>query len=220
MEMNKELIQSIIRARLQRRIKDISFASHFGLKEIYIAGNSLNRMTPNDFDVFPVNAEDFLTAQNLENNISKTKNATTIKYNGHIIQFCNYHHHSLKDLVESFDFAHIKVGAKIVDNSVQDIYMSEDYITSQVTENSYYTGSSFPLSSLIRLFKYKERGNISGKQYVTETLKIVADIAQRGFVDYDDFKNQIDAVDLGLVPEDMQGCQDVLLKLFESLKRR
>jgi len=48
-------------------------------------------------------------------------------------------------------------------------------------------------------------------------LTILHDIVDRGFADYNDFKNQLDAVNLGLVPEDLDGCKDILRKLFDVL---
>ena len=56
--------------------------------------------------------------------------------------------------------------------------------------------------------------------YLMETLKVLRDIVSRGFTDYEDFKDQLDAVDLGLLPEDIKQLDnDVLMDLFELLRK-
>lgn len=40
---------------------------------------------------------------------------------------------------------------------------------------------------------------------------------KRGVSDYDDFKDQLDAVDLGLAPEDLKGIGDVIKQLYVRL---
>ena len=90
-----------------------------------------------------------------------------------------------------------------------------------VTEKSYFTSSDYPLSSLIRLQKYVERGKFAGKSWIWDAIKILTAIIRRGFEDYEDFKDQLDAVDLGLLPEDFQGADNggVLADFFELLRR-
>lgn len=219
--MTNAKVENIIKSRLEERLKDIDFSElKPGLTEVYVAGNSLNKLSPNDFDVFPVSPGDF---DNLIFDkavlLSKTRNATTVKYEDKVIQFCNYHYPSLKKLVDSFDFAHIKIGARVKNNYVEELYMSEDYKIARLTEGSYYTKSEYPTSSLVRLFKYERRGDFSGNRHIIEALKILTDISIRGFKSYDDFKDQLDAVDLGLVPEDLDGCSDIFLNFYDAFSK-
>lgn len=44
------------------------------------------------------------------------------------------------------------------------------------------------------------------------------DIIKRGVSDYQDFKDQLDAVDLGVAPEDFQGLESVIKELYVRLK--
>jgi chromosomal replication initiation ATPase DnaA len=55
-------------------------------------------------------------------------------------------------------------------------------------------------------------------------LKIVHDIIERGFKGYEDFKDQLDAIDLGMVPDDIEQLQtkegtDMLRNLFKLLAK-
>lgn len=80
-----------------------------------------------------------------------------------------------------------------------DIAWYDAWVEYRITRQSTYTGSEYPLSSLIRLNKYVKRDIIKGKSYTIEVLKILNDIIKRGYTDYRDFKNQLDAVDLLLL---------------------
>lgn len=208
--------KQVINNRVEKRIDKIKFdVATLTLGEgYYIAGNSLNRGKPNDYDLYPVRAGGFegvieqATSPKLSNNyavLSRTKNAVTIKVlsSGVILQFCNYYKPNIEQLVDSFDFAHVKLGAKITINiedynsyEIEGLFISPDYIEAKLQDTTFYTGSEFPLGSLMRLFKYEKRGDLVGKQYMGETIKILRDILARGYEDYNDFKDQLDAIDL------------------------
>ncbi len=188
-----------------------------GITRVFVAGNSLNRDSPNDIDLFPVEQGDFLGIDK-KGLIVETKNARTYKYKEQVIQLCNYHHASLYELVESFDYAHIQVGAYISNVSskkISDLYGSQAWFDSHALQTTWFTGSEYPLSSLIRSTKYIRQGAFSGKAYIPEILKILIAIIRRGFKDYPDFKDQLDAVDLGLVDKDLAGVD--LKELYRLL---
>jgi hypothetical protein len=219
-----EEIKESIRRRARKRVP-IQFIREHICKEFYIGGNSLNKMSPNDIDVFPVNDNDFSISPFSESSkvgleiICKTKNATTthIRYKGEYftIQFCNYYHESLESLVNSFDFSHIQVGLHVQNDHLysSNVYFTDDYLKSKAIESTEYTKSDYPLSSLIRLIK-------SGKSYIFSMIKIINDIIDRGFIDYNDFKDQLEAVDLGLLPEKFEDVElKDLWELFNLLKK-
>jgi hypothetical protein len=234
----KGKIQQAVCARIRRRLAELP-TDTMTLSEFYIGGNSLNRDEPNDIDLFPVGESDFgdLWYQPTEGElsvqkagyvwgwerVSRTRNAVTLDMDGTPVQFCSYHHKSLEDLVESFDFAHIKVGAHVKRHGkskkydVQSVYISDDYVAARGMETTYYTGSDYPMSSLIRLVKYGARGLYPGRAYVGDVLHILGDILRQGVRDYDDFKDQMDAVDLGLVPEEMNVDSDLVAELYDML---
>lgn len=183
-----------------------------GLTEYYIAGGCF-QMEVIDYDLFPVNKNDFdCIKSKLQKYIEfESKNAITIYYFGIRIQFCKYFHNSLKELVDSFDFSHCQIGAKIKNDIVDEIYYSENYAVWKFTNEDSYIHSEYPLSSLIRTFKYKDR--FLNKNYKKIVIQILTDIIQRGYKDYDDFKDQLDAIDLGYIKEEEEA-----LNLFHILK--
>ena len=223
--------------RAEKRVPGWVIAFLLDNNDFIVAGNSLNRDKPNDFDVYPDESSDFdfdsirENCESLKDRchiICETKNSMTVSADGNILQFCKYKKDSLEDLIESFDFAHCQIGVHFcaretdtcgVDNPVcDDVYWTDDWLKSKAIESTYYTGSEYPLSSLIRLVKYHNRGMFAGNSYKYEMLKILNDIIERGYKDYDDFKDQMDSVDLMLLSEDNIG--NIAWKLYNTLSHR
>ncbi len=224
--MDLEKIEDIIEKRAGIIIWTIQKDIDIRDTEFYIAGNSLNGLQRStDVDIFPSDTKnnDKLLELFKDYEIYRTKNAVTYSLKGKIIQICNYIFPTLKELVYSFDYSHIQVGARIEDCAVLEVCFTDEYIESRIIGNTEYLGSNYPLSSLIRAFKYKEHKEISKGRMIYSILSALADIVERGFKDYADFKDQLDAVDLGLLPEDFEefmGREDKLKKLFELLERK
>lgn len=184
------------------------------ISDYYMAGGCFHKVI-HDYDIFPINKDDFnkITDKLIDYVVFKSKNAITVRYNDITVQFCKYHHNSLKELVDSFDFAHCQIGAEINNfTQVEDTYASQNYIDWKMTEEDVYTGSEYPLSSLIRTYKYKD--NFLGRNYKRETVQILIDLIKRGFEDYQDFKDQLDAIDLAYMEDN-----DKLRELFELLRK-
>lgn len=180
-----------------------------GIKQFYIGGNSLNVESiddVNDVDLFPVEGR-FKIEWETSHILSDTRNATTVDFITVVVQFCNYEHESLEDLVNSFDFSHIQVGAKVLLDgnrvTVQKVYHTDAWLQSRALGVTEFVGSEYPLASLMREGKYYARGWGERRDHIGNVLKILAAIKKRGFKNYEDFKDQLDAVDLGLLPEDM-----------------
>lgn len=227
-------INDYIFKRLKRNV-DFTWLAFLLEDDFYIAGNSLNSSNPNDIDIFPASKNQFdgvyrkvNKASELDKILSDTKNAITVKHNGTIYQFCNYYHESLEKLVLSFDFSHIQIGIKIkldrdfTENVKYELFMSDEYKNSKIIGDTQYSKSEYPLSSLIRTFKYFKRGDFSGKSYIVSVISIITDIVERGFKDYEDFKDQLDAVDLGLLPDDLElfkPWDNTLKHLYNSLTK-
>ena len=211
-------IDSVIRSRANKIIKTVPVLEKLSF---YLAGGCLSGDNYNDIDIFPINNEGFDFDKILDkpiDTVSQTKNATTVRINGKIIQFCNYKKSSLDELVNSFDFAHIQVGCKIIKGRVQEIFYSNQFKVAKVIENSEYIKSEYPLSSLIRILKYFKREKLTKTSAISSIIRIVKDIYTRGFENYEDFKDQIDAVDLGLVPDEFNDLSIPELKeLYELL---
>lgn len=194
------------------KLKDLMEKAN--IKRYYMAGGCFQKIV-HDIDLFPVNPNDFdgINHDLKDYIVFSSVNAITVKYNDLVIQFCRYYHNSLKELVDSFDFAHCQIGAKI-DNETQVVehYFSDAYLDWKLTDEDTYTGTQYPLSSLIRSYKYKE--TFLEKNYKKVAVKILIDIIKRGFLNYKDFKDQLDAIDLAYVEDN-----DELMGLFELLRK-
>jgi hypothetical protein len=228
--MNTEKINDII----VRRAYKLNFENIYKLidnRPFILAGGSLCGDKVNDFDIYPAAWNEFSTkdiekkiAENKDEIVKKvklismTKNAMTLNVDGQTVQFCNYKKDTLKELVDSFDFAHIKVGIRFDGCNepphADGVYFADDFVLANVEKATYYTGSEYPTSSLIRIFKYAIRGKFEKRNYVRSVLKILSDIVKRGFVDYKDFKDQMDAIDLGLA--EYKGAYE----LYDEMRRR
>lgn len=215
-------IEDIIKERASSRADLIKkFMDELQVNNYIIAGSSLNK-TYNDIDIFPVKGNDWscFKETNKAIIIGKTPNAVTLRYEGIKIQLCNYSKNTLEELVKSFDYTHVQVGAEIKNDLISKVFFTEDYIISQFENNSIYKKSEYPLSSLVRLFKYNKRGDLTKGRCINSIIRCLRDIYERGFDDYDDFKDQLDAVDWGLVPDDFKDLEFKELKeLFEILKK-
>ena len=184
-----------------------------------IAGGCLDGEEPNDYDVFPtvpITKPSFVPAYI---KVIETRNADTYIRDGVAVQVCHYIKPTLKELIESFDFAHIQVGVEFKGVSsdltsgpvVKEVYYTQDFVESQAMGKTWFIGSEYPMSSMIRALKYAERGLIGSRAGQVETMiRILEAVAKRGFRDYDDFKDQMDAVDLGLVESEIAGIRGSL----------
>jgi hypothetical protein len=136
--------------------------------------------------------------------LAKTRNAVTVKLlaKDQVVQFCSYQKPSLTELVKSFDFSHIQVGIEFTGDKepphADAVYYTDDFVLANVKRRTVYTGSEYPLSSLVRLFKYAKRDKLTRIGVAQAVMKILTDVLERGYENYDDFKSQIDAVDLVL----------------------
>lgn len=215
------LFEDNIKVQLARRIElRMPFAKtlYDKIGSFFVAGNSLNEDTPNDFDVYPTRTgqfDDIRTKIGEDNVVYVTKNATTCNIGGKTVQFCNYFKSPwITDLLKSFDFAHVQVGAQctkdLSDGIIFVANFTPDWLVAKSTGNTFYTHSDYPISSLIRISKYIKRGNFLGKSYMRDIMMILTDILERGIVDYEDFKDQLDAIDLSMLGEgDVTVAQDL-----------
>ena len=122
--------------------------------------------------------------------ICVTEHAVTLANNVQIVlRFC----YSVEDIINVFDFIHCK-------NVWHDgsVTFNSDAIESILTRDLVYTGSSYPLASLIRMRKFIKRGwNINAGQI----LKIVFDLQKLDLNDYDVLRNQLVGVDTAFFSE-------------------
>ena len=231
-------IKNAIMKRMDHRLKvlysAIAVCLSYEHKGYFVAGNSCNAAIPHDFDIYPwhtdFNFEDIEPRVESVGGyvIAETRNALTVNINGKVIQFCNYNKHDLVNLIESFDFAHIQVGVSVeiewrpgdgedrggYDSSyVKCVEFTDNWQKAHMLETTWYTGSEYPLSSLLRTTKYFQYGCYANKhEYKKDILNILNDIISRGYKDYGDYKDQLAAVDLLLLePEEKEAAWNLFL---------
>ena len=173
----------------------------------------------NDIDVFFYNSRDYGKTVDTLKQVYKyfeTPNCVTINTNYVKVQLCKYNYPTMKQLVESFDFAHVQIAYDIF---TQDVAYTEQAKEAFISRTTTFTGSEYPLSSLIRLNKYYERGRIQGRGLIGEVLLIFKAILERGFKDYEDFKDQLNAVDLNFFNSEGD-ISDFAYKLYQVCLER
>lgn len=212
---------------------------------VVIAGNSLNKPRPHDIDVYKFVKEDdsetpVKTIHRIFVNLSdpvvevpemnwckghggphrivyESANARTVKHDDDTYQYCAYQKPFHK-LIESFDYAHVQVGAKLnlKTHKIDEVYFTDAYLNYLLTGKTCFTGSEFPLSSLLRAEKYKRYEVMNASEFRECVLVALGDVIQRGFVDYEDFKRQIQAVDLLLLEEGESNAAFRFYKICEE----
>lgn len=214
--MTKEDLESTLKSRARKCIELANNKLDIGT--FFIAGSCIATNEINDIDIFFDLDTPFPSFDSIEI-LQETNNAITIKNsNNPVLQYCRYKKASLKELVESFDFSHVQAGVKIVNQVVEEVFYTEAFLYSNAAKTSIFTDSDYPLSSLVRLLKYYKREDLTKSSSIASILLILTAIVERGFKSYEDFKDQLDAVDLGLVPEDLESINRTnLTKLYSLL---
>ena len=231
--MNDRIKAALIKRAASRIHPIMRFLMGQGINKFRLAGSSMNPGEPNDIDLFPlggdfpkvsdVGQEDFYV-------ITTTPNAQTIGLRGTatrdrvVVQLCNYRHKSLGALVRSFDFAHVQVGASIDLNAepgdfVKKVFFTDEWVEAQALGTTWFTGSEYPLSSLVRLNKYYAQGRLKYGAMMGATVNILAAVVSRGFASPVDFADQLDAVDWGLLEDGAEEWPE-LARLYEVLGER
>lgn len=236
-------IKDVIRERMDTRLKSVYSAIAVCLSYHYdgyfVAGNSCNASAPHDFDIYPwgnnFNFEEIKSRIESVGGyvIIETRNALTVNIGGKIVQFCNYNKHDLISLIESFDFAHIQVGVAVTIewrpgegpddlggyecSTIKYVEYTDNWQRAHMLETTWYTGSDYPLSSLLRTVKYYQRGAYANKfEYKKDIINILNNIISRGYNDYQDYKDQLAAIDLLLLePEEREAACNLYLTCGE-----
>lgn len=240
-----------IAERMEQRLKSIYSAIAICLSYNYdgyfVAGNSCNAAAPHDFDIYPNDSHSF-NFDEIKSRIKsvdgyvviETRNALTVNISGNVIQFCNYRKPDLISLINSFDFAHIQIGIEVEIewrpgecedrggyeySIIRKVEFTDAWQQAHLLETTWYTGSEYPLSSLLRTTKYFQRGAYAKKhEYKKDILNIMNDIISRGYENYQDYKDQLAAIDLLLLePEEKKAafslwktcCAKGLVKHFD-----
>lgn len=233
-------IRDVIRERMDNRLKNvysaIAICLSYKYQGYFVAGNGCNAAAPHDFDLYPCcnNKFDFEGIKSRIKSVDgyviiETRNALTVNIGGKTIQFCNYWKPDLSSLIESFDFAHVQIGVAVsiewrpgeghddrggYDCSyIKYVEYTDNWQRAHMLETTWYTGSDYPLSSLLRTVKYFQRGAYANKfEYKKDIINILNNIISRGYKDYQDYKDQLAAIDLLLLePEEKDAAWNLYL---------
>lgn len=206
-------LRAVTESAVLRRAFKLDYKTVYRLLDnspFILAGGALCADKVSDYDLYPVEGHPFDWGKievKLEEvggkTLFKSANALTAELpNGQIVQFCTYHKPTLKELVLSFDFTHIQAGITFTgywaDPCCDNVYVTDKFIAASVSGRTQYDGSEYPFSSLIRAGKYQARGRLTRTEAARTSARILNDILKRGFKDYADFKDQMDAIDLGM----------------------
>lgn len=165
-----------------------------------LAGGALTKDdSPKDFDIYGVDEPLGITTiewrllndMSIGGYLSRTRNAITTRIFGQVVQFCVYHKPTPQKTVEAFDFAHCMAGAVFsASGEVMEVVATPDFWQSEEAGTTWYTGSEYPLSSLMRCMKFHKRGLFGKEGHKPAAMRILYDIVERGFKDYGDFQDQ------------------------------
>jgi len=141
------------------------------IKDAYIAGGFVRAYyageRPKDMDIYFERSDSIETAKNYLKEcewevVFETDRAITLNKNDRAIQLIRVFVGGPESAVEHFDFTVCMVAVKLnVDTEGKitgHIWMHEDFFEHLAGRVLVYTGSSFPLASLKRAFKYVSRG--------------------------------------------------------------
>lgn len=190
--------QKAVLVERSRRLKSAKeIARLVGGSGFLLAGGALTKGdSPKDFDIYGVDRriEPNLLKWHV-NMLSKSRNALTAEVGGQVVQFCSYWKESPQKTIEAFDFAHCQAGAVFDgEGEVVDVVATEAFWESEEIGATWYTGSEYPLSSLMRCMKFHKRGLFKDNAHKASALSILRDIVKRGFKDEDDFSDQCASV--------------------------
>lgn len=203
MGKNEFVMDGLIRFRAQRLRRPEKIAALLGSGFILAGGALSSDNPPKDFDIFLPEGKDISQVKDLLQSerpewgiLAETKNAITAERYGQIIQFCTYRKETPEKLIDSFDFSNCQAAA-VFDSkgSIERIVYTEMFVKFVYDGFVQYTGSEYPLASLMRCAKFISRGVIKkSKRWKPIILDIITDIVRRGFKDEEDFSDQCSSV--------------------------
>lgn len=211
---------AVLKERSKRLKAPDEIARILGGRGFMLAGGALTKDdSPKDFDIYGVGRA--IDVPNLKwmlvDVLAKSSNAITTVVDGQVVQFCSYWKESPQKTIEAFDFAHCQAGAVFDgEGRVVDVVATEAFWESEEIGATWYTGSEYPLSSLMRCMKFHKRGLFKDNAHKASALSILCDIVKRGFEDDEDFRDQCASVSESFCKLNGNDADE----LFELLKKK
>jgi hypothetical protein len=203
--------------RMRGAVRDYLLSKH--IKSVVLAGGGLLKEF-DDLDLYPTQQSQSvfeLVANDVLGVKKNDLNAATITIEGKKVQLCKYYKPTLRALVDSFDFTHCQIGVWMnLENNLTAFYCSEGFQRDMALQTTTYTGSDYPLSSLIRIPKVVKKIGLDRRESTNLTISVLANLVKRGFDNYRDFLDQLKAVDVHYIPENTGDLLDIYWALTKD----
>ena len=148
---------------------------------------------------FGVSEDEFLQPYDLIVKFATKRSMLCIDKSGQQkLQLIHYKiHDNIESIFQSFDFEHV-MGA--FDFATEEFVLHENFMKANAQRLIQFNPSTdFPITSMMRVQKYKERGYTISK---AQMLRIAFTIANKEYVSWEDVKSEISGL-YGIAPEDM-----------------
>lgn len=216
------MVAAAIRKRAQRVLEKLQpwLPPDYGWA-FFLSGSAIAspNPAPRDIDIFTQTASPRLILR--APIVAETANATTYGTEPWPAQVCNFHAVTLKHLLAQFDFTHTQAGVSVRTYQfekfqIESVHYTPEYVEDRACGTTRYIRSPNPLTSILRVGKYYQRGEITRDAYVRGTLAAMAALVQQGFTDREDFRKQL----LGLSQDwELFESDEELQDLFTLLRR-
>jgi hypothetical protein len=156
-----------------------------GVSEFVVFGGACLRGAPADIDLAPAEGKRAAFVQLAE----KLKAEPTAQYgkleaDGVPVQLCLVDDQPLRTFIESFDFAHCKVGVRLAWQKrkwvPKEAYLGPEFLAAMLTQGTFYTGGRWPLRSLTRTAKVAEKLELSTDECHVLAMQVVKHIYTKG----------------------------------------
>ena len=165
---------------------DIYFTSKESLSQVFA-------------QAFGVSEDEFLSPYDLIVKFATKRSMLCVdKYGQQKLQIIHYKiHDSIESIFKSFDFEHV-MGA--FDFAREEFVLHENFMKANAQRLIQFNpATDFPITSMLRTSKYKERGYTISK---AQMLRIAFTIANKEYASWEDVKSEISGL-YGIAPEDM-----------------
>lgn len=164
---------------------DIYFTSNEGLSSVF-------------GQIFGVVEEDFIAPYDLITKFATKRSMLCVTRAQQKVQLIHYKiHENVQSVFDSFDFEHV-MGA--FDFATEKFVLHENFLKSNSQRLMQFNpGTDFPITSMMRVQKYKERGYTISK---AQMLRIAFTIADRKYDSWEKVKSEVSGL-YGIAPEDL-----------------
>lgn len=158
-----------------------------GIREFVVFGGACLRGAPADLDL-AASAGDHAAFTALATALKSGPDSQfgTLVADGVPVQLCLTERTTIEAFIETFDFAHCKVGVKLAwDGKVRGwepkgTYIGHEFAAAMMTQGTFYTGGTWPLRSLARTAKVAEKLELNTDECHALALQVVKHIYTQG----------------------------------------